>query len=309
MSELAEFMRKEMVRGPIPDGIERLGEAIRQRHPGAVSAILLYGSCRRSVDVAEGLADLLVVVSSYRAAFGTGLLALFNQLLPPNVFYLETGPADRPLRCKYAVVSERQFARRAESRSDHYFWARFCQPLRLVGGDDAAAAAIAGIRARCATSFARRATPLLRQPADACSLWARAMALTYRCELRPEPPENAERLIAHDPSYWQQLTKRLATESPWLQTTGPDGYQTAAGPLRRASTRISWSLRMIAGKAFNLARLFKAAGTFTDGVDYIAWKIERHSGVRIEPTERMRRYPRLAIWGMAWRTWRQGGFR
>jgi hypothetical protein len=34
--------------------------------------------------------------------------------------------------------------------------------------------------------------------------------------------------------------------------------------------------------------------TFDNAVDYVAWKIERHSGYRIEPTPFQRRHPLLA---------------
>lgn len=68
-------------------------------------------------------------------------------------------------------------------------------------------------------------------------------------------------------------------------------------------------VRRLLGKTLNVARLIKAAFTFAGGVDYLLWKVERHSGVRIEPTPFLRRHPLLGIWGVAWRLWRRGGFR
>jgi hypothetical protein len=59
----------------------------------------------------------------------------------------------------------------------------------------------------------------------------------------------------------------------------------------------------------NLARLAKAAFTFSGGVDYIAWKIERHSGHKIEVTPFQRRHPLLAAGPALWRLWRQGVLR
>ena len=53
----------------------------------------------------------------------------------------------------------------------------------------------------------------------------------------------------------------------------------------------------------------KAAFTFNDALDYILWKIERHSGVYVEPTELQRRHPLLFSWGLLWRVYRKGGFR
>jgi hypothetical protein len=63
------------------------------------------------------------------------------------------------------------------------------------------------------------------------------------------------------------------------------------------------------GKAVCLLRLMKAAFTFEGGADYILWKIERHSGVRVEASPFQRRHPLLGGWGLLWRLYRQGAFR
>jgi hypothetical protein len=309
MSALVDFMRHDLDAGPQPEGLDRLVAALREQFGNAMQAVVMYGSCRRKLDAAEGLVDLLVVVSGYRQASGAGLLATLNWLLPPNVFYLEVRQGDKVLRCKYAVISQAQFLRRCSSRMDHYFWARFCQPARLAYEHDHAGDVLALGRARAARSFAQRVAPLVEQPISAHDFWARALSLTYRCELRPEPAGNADRLIAADPDYWPQLSKVLEGEADNGLEHSDQGLSGTASSLQRFNTRLSWQLRRVSGKLFNLARLFKAAGTFTNGIDYIVWKVERHSGVRVEPTERMRRYPRLAAWGLAWRMWRQGGFR
>ena len=309
MKSLFSFMQQDLSAGEIPAGAEALVDKLKLEYGQAMLGVLMYGSCRRKRDASEGLVDLLVIVSNYRAAFGSGAMALANFLLPPNVFYLQAEQQGTTLRCKYAVISLEQFARRARSRIDHYFWARFCQPARLVSGEQATLDALASSRADAAISFARRIAPLVERAETAEQFWVRALSQTYRCELRPEPPDNARRLIEHEPAYWKQLTVLLVSQDIGLKTSGQDLYIGDHGPLRRLGQRLAWFCRRPNGKLFNLARLFKAAGTFSNGIDYIVWKVERHSGVRIEPTERMRRYPRLAAWGLAWRMWREGGFR
>lgn len=309
VNRLADFLRHELDSSPVPDGIEPLRASLQQHYGDAMAGLYLYGSCRRQSSVRDGLVDLLVVVHDYRSAYGLGLLALANWLLPPNVFYLEARDEAGVVRCKYAVISTRQFARRCRSRTDHYFWARFGQPLSRIDSDPEQASAFAVSRAEALESFAERIAPLVREPIAAQDFWVRAMRLTYRCELRPEPPGSARRLIGHDTDYWREVTRRLATRGRLLPTGDDDRFIGKAGPLLRLTTRAGWGLRRIGGKLFNLARLLKAAGTFSNGIDYIVWKVERHSGVRVEPTERMRRYPRLAAWGLVWRMWRAGGFR
>jgi hypothetical protein len=58
-----------------------------------------------------------------------------------------------------------------------------------------------------------------------------------------------------------------------------------------------------------LLRLAKGAFTFVGGVDYLLWKIERHSGVKTTVTAWQRRHPLLAAPGLAWRLYRRGAFR
>jgi hypothetical protein len=53
----------------------------------------------------------------------------------------------------------------------------------------------------------------------------------------------------------------------------------------------------------------KSAFTFQGGVDYIVWKLERHTGIAVEVTPRLRRYPLIFIWPHFWRLYRRGAFR
>jgi len=56
-------------------------------------------------------------------------------------------------------------------------------------------------------------------------------------------------------------------------------------------------------------RLAKAAFTFDGALEYLLWKIHRHSGIYLQPTPRQVRFPLLFAWPLLWRLWRQGAFR
>ncbi len=305
MNALETLMREDLS-GPVPQGLDCLLMPIRQRFGASLLGVLLYGSCRRRARVDEGLVDLLVIVSGYGQAHGRGMAAILNRLLPPNVYYLEAASPGGRLRCKYAVISLDQLSRRLRAPVDLYFWARFTQPCRLVCSLQVGLAEqLAAARAAAATHFAARVSPRLPATVNAIDFWSFALACSYRCELRPERPEAAQGLVEADADYWQRLSAALDPAMP----SGNHGLSESSARIARLRARSGWMVRRVTGKLYNLARLFKAAGTFSQGIDYILWKVERHSGVRIEPTERMRRYPRLAAWGLAWRLWRQRGFR
>ncbi len=84
-------------------------------------------------------------------------------------------------------------------------------------------------------------------------------------------------------------------------------HRVNAGERRGARRR--WRMRRLLGKSLHVLRLMKAAYTFTDGLDYILWKIEKHSGVRATPTPWQRRHPLMAAPALAWRLYRRGAFR
>jgi hypothetical protein len=58
-----------------------------------------------------------------------------------------------------------------------------------------------------------------------------------------------------------------------------------------------------------LARLAKATTTYAGGVDYIAWKINRHAGTAIAVKPWQRRWPILGAIVMLPRLWRRGAIR
>ena len=98
-------------------------------------------------------------------------------------------------------------------------------------------------------------------------------------------------------------------------TTTPSAtarFGEAALPLAhrpRATRRASWRRFRRRGKALTLARLAKATTTYAGGVDYIAWKINRHAGTAIEVRPWQRRWPILGALVMLPRLLRRGAIR
>jgi hypothetical protein len=72
---------------------------------------------------------------------------------------------------------------------------------------------------------------------------------------------------------------------------------------------LAWRVRQVQGKVLSVLRLLKGLLTFENGLDYILWKIERHSGIRMEVSPALRRFPLLAVPVTFWKLFRKGGFR
>lgn len=300
---------------PAPAGLDRLADRLLERYGDAVQAMLFYGSCLRSGDVLDGLVDLYVIVSDYRRAYRRRTLSVANRLLPPNVFYLEVPTPHGVIRSKYAVLSMRDLQRGTSMGWFHsYFWGRFAQPVGLLyARDDPAARQVIGALAQAVLTFIARALPRLPAEFDAAELWQTGLALSYRCELRAEKSGRSAELVAAFRDYYEQLTQAAAAALPYTARTNSDTrpvrYRAEIPPATRRFSRLAWGTRRLQGKALSLLRLGKAVFTFRGGVDYIVWKLERHSGTSIEVPPRVRRYPLLWGWGLLWRLYRRGVFR
>ena len=170
-----------------------LRDALLERYDGAVDAMLFYGSSLRTGDALEGLVDLYLVVDDYRKAYGKSLPALFNRLLPPNVYYLEIEVDGQRVRAKYAVISMRDLQRGTSMRWFHsYLWGRFSQPCGLLYSRNAEAGQqVQKALAQALLTFLTRVLPALPERLDCAAIWQQGLALSYRAELRAEKPERA----------------------------------------------------------------------------------------------------------------------
>lgn len=300
---------------PLAPSVGALTDALRARYGAAMLAVLLYGSClRRTTD--EGLVDLYVLLDDYRHLPETGFRRALHRILPPTVFYLEVPFEGRLVRAKYAVMSLTDFERGTSSRWFHsYLWGRFAQPTGvLYTRDRQGAERVYEALARAIVTFARRVVPMMAPTFDAKELWQRGLRLSYRTELRPERPDAVCRLVEAAPGYYEQATRLVLPLLPFdVRPAGEGGdrdrYHACIGPWRRGACRVAWGIRRVQGKILNLLRLTKGLLTFRGGVDYVLWKVERHSGVRPEIPPRLQHHPWLAKGLVLWRLYRRGAFK
>ena len=309
--ELARLIDRELT-APVPAGAALMAERIRARHGDGVRAIVFYGSCLRLHDDQHSLLDFYVVVDSYWTLGTSRLYAALNALLPPNVYYIKFADRARTIQGKYAVVSLADFARFNSPRTfQPYFWARFAQPCALVyAADTAAAAAVTAALADAVTSFVQHGLPLLPAPCSVRDLWTTQLHMSYGAELRAERAAVAEQLYAAAESRYERVTRAALARLPFTataQTIDQALWVDARCPHRAAA--IAWRVRRYWGKLLSLLRILKSALTQEGSVDYAIWKVERHSGLTIDPSWRQQRHPLLALGEQVWRMYRKGAFR
>ena len=290
MSGLKKLVAEELS-APVDPRVARIAAAIAAKHGAASRAVLFYGSCLRQRELESGMLDFYLIVSDYRGAYGKGWLAAANRLVPPNVFYFE----QEGLASKYAVLSEQDFAHECSPEA----WtvstaARFAQPSRLVWSFDAAS------RERTIEIVSEAAPTLLGwtlsvAPADASALnlWTRAFELTFGAELRAERSGRPAAIVEADPQRYELFSGSMGSV---LGNPGRNGARW-------------WRRKQRHGKLYSIAKLAKASLTFSNGAEYIAWKINRHAGTEIRLKPWQQRHPLRAAITLLPRLLRSGAVR
>lgn len=286
-----------------------MAEAIRAKHGDAVQAFVFYGSGMREADNIEKMLDYYVLTTSYTAIHGRGLKALTSFLIPPSVHFLEaTDKNNQPMSSKYSIVSLSGFLRRASGGArEPMIWARFSQPCLIMNcQSEEIRERLMDALTHAVLHFANEARPLMDGEITPRAFWSRALAESYRTELRAERPlERASEIVERYGDRYDALG--LAA----LGSADDNGQLTLAKPsaISRAATQLSWAMRRFVGKPVTALRVLKAAFTFDGGLDYVLHKLKSHSDVSIEVTPHQRRHPLLWSPVLAWKLWRRGAFR
>lgn len=297
------------------EALDTLVATLRREHGSGISAVLFYGSCLRSNNPFDGIVDLYLVADSYRAVYHSRMRAFLNWFLPPNVFYKEIDMGERVLRVKYNLLSSNSLRRGLSNNRLHsYFWGRFCQPMEVLWSrDNAAFHNVQSHLQQAVTTFLDRVLPRAPATGAVADLWVKGLGLSYAAELRSEAPDRARELVSYALDHYVAVTAAAAPAlrfSMSVTGSGEDARYAATIPnSSRVVSRFGWMLRRVLGKILSVARLLKALLTFDGGLDYAAWKLERHSGQSVEIPDRVRQHPLIFVWPLLWKLYRRGVIR
>ncbi len=289
MSDLKTLIAEEIAQ-PVDPRITGFAASIASDYGEAARAVLFYGSCLRTSELEGQMLDFYLIVSSYEEAYGKSWLVRANRLLPPNVFPVEHGG----LAGKVAILSEEDFAKLNHiSASAVSVWARFAQPSRLVWHADAEARdrAIAAIAAAPVTLF-DMTFPMMEADKQhgMLDLWKRGFELTYSAELRAERKGRPGSVVDAEPDRYARFSPAvMAVISARGEQTGGQAKIVASRP----AIERRWKTLRRNGKLLTLVRLAKASATYAGGIDYLAWKINRHAGTSYEIKPWQRKWPIL----------------
>jgi hypothetical protein len=309
VSDLANLITKELATD-LPPPVKNFAVSVAGKYKNT-AAVLFYGSCLRTGKFWDGLLDFYVLVDDYFEAYGARFPAWGNAFLPPNVYYAEQIGADgRILRCKYAVMTVTDFEHWCSpAKKSPYIWARFAQPCALAWSRDDGAAQRAGQAVQAAVStLVSQTAPALCYPCDLATFWSQIFALTYATEFRAERAGKGVELFDLFSDRYTALTP-LVIEACTLPLQMSENAIQSQAIWPDAAVLSGWSVRAVKGRVHHIFRLLKAAFTFDGGVDYLAWKITRHSGQKVEVTNWQRRHPILGSIGLFFSLKRRGAIR
>jgi hypothetical protein len=266
----------------------RLGEEAGAR------AVLFYGSNLRTGSL-EGVLDFYVLLPG---AAERGLW--------PTVSYREDRQGAPVLRAKIATMHLATFAQAAEGRTlDTTIWARFVQPSALAwAGDPEARTELTQALVAAARTAARLAAAVGPATGTEEDYWAALFRATYRAELRVEPAGRERSILLANPAHFAGLLPLAWAESSVAFETSAEGLRTRLPAAKRQAILRWWRRRRRMGKPLNIVRLIRATATFEGAMRYVAWKVERHTGLPIKVTPLREKYPLLAAPDLAWHLWR-----
>jgi hypothetical protein len=308
--ELVAAVRERVLpREPSPDAA-LIARTIAEAAPGAVAAVVFFGSRKsRARPDPHSAYDLFVVAedpaafygalaASARVRRGPGTLAALQRVLPPNVISLTVDAAGSPARAKCAVVTLRGLRRQTSAeRDDHFFAGRLFQSTEIVyaapGLEDEVVGALAAAHA-LTYDWVR---PWLPARFDVDEYCRTALRVSFGGEIRPEPEGRSDALFEAQAEYLRAvygIFLRALADAGELRAEAPGVYRLARPANARERARVQryfgWS------KVRATARWGKYVVTFDDWLEFIVRKARRHTGEDIVLTERERRMPLVFLW-------------
>lgn len=314
MDTLTAWIEEESTREP-PAEVIALFNSFCNTLPNkdGIRGGLFYGSAFWKTPEPDSIWDIYVLVDRYRDATTSTMIQLMGICLPPNVYYHEAADNDgKIIRGKIALMRLKQFEAHCKGRAiSPQIWARFCQPCRIIATrDDISKQCIIHALSNAVITFHQKTAPWITSPCTIEEFWITGLNRTYASEFRAEKKQRQSLMIESSRTSFIARSKyAFATkEVHTLILEGENIHARFSLVIQRFFRNVS-RVACYISKAQHLLRLMKAVFTFTGGIDYLVYKIERHSGVKLTPTTFQRNHPLIGVWGLFFKGLKNRAFR
>ncbi len=306
---------------------DRFVEHFRGIFGRSLRAVIFYGSCISSVTRStSSMFDFFLVCDRYESFYGNAggrwrkkkrwVHAALNRFLAPNIYEVEV-PAGAALgggvlRCKFCVVSERHLRRETSWEGhDLYHMGRFSKRMglawtaspavheRVIERFVDAAVTVAGL---ALGRLAERPDP--RAPFTPAEFARAVLALSYEGEVRVEASDKVDKIFRSEADHYEEIYGRRILSAlrdgsgrRAVEPAGEDGSMRIALPASETALLARTVQRWLArSRRRGKQRWPKYMFLYENWIDYVIDKIERTKGIRLEPSERDKRWWPIFGW-------------
>jgi len=296
-------------------------------------AVILYGSClNEKLKKPTSIYDFILVCDSYWKFYRKKRYAVLNQVLQPNVHYLEIpspfrnhrspsplGSFNSPegrvrgemLACKYNVLSLEHLKKATSDHArDIFILGRLGKRVGIVyAKDEAALDSIASCILSAMCLNLAFLLPTLPGQVALDDLIIRLLSMSYAGDFRIERETKVEELFEVEKDFYRYtygwLTEKARDNGLPLVREGKTCSSLLSPEERERRNRQTVSF-LRRSRRRSVYRWPKALMTFGNYLDYLLTKVERSTGQRIELTKWERRFPLILGWKHFFRLKRQG---
>jgi hypothetical protein len=270
---------------------ERLERFVSHLKNDSVRAIVFYGSLLSDATrTPTSFHDFYVIVDSLADYHARVRDRLVGRVLPPSIYYRQFGD---DLRCKYCVLTTAQFEHEMSPRAaDIHNVGRFSKRVAVLWTQDQATydLIVDGCLA-AARTLRPHALALLPAEFTLDDFIRTLLRLSYLGEQRVAEDTKVDSLFAAERDHYRKFYGAILAEAG-LERSG-DAYrqpEPTAADRKRTERFLARSRRR--GKM----RWPKYIVTVDNWLEIALAKVERHHGVKVELTEREKRWPLIFGW-------------
>jgi len=306
--------------------VQEFSRYFKENFGDSLLAVILYGSClNEKLKKPTSIYDFILVCDSYWKFYRKKRYAVLNQILQPNVHYLEIpspsrfpsphrgagGVRGNMLACKYNVISLEHLKKATSNRArDIFIFGRLGKRVGIVyAKDEAALDAIAScIHSAMCTNLAFL-LPTLPDKVSLDDLIIRLLSMSYAGDFRIERETKVEELFEAEKDFYRYaygwLTEKARDNGLPLVREG-NTCRALFSPEERERRNQQTLSFLRRSRRRSVYRWPKGLMTFGNYLDYLLTKVERSTGQRIELTKWERRFPLILGWKHFFRLKRQG---
>lgn len=292
-----------------------------KKHPKGLLAVCAYGSkLSDMLTTPTSFYDFYLICDNYSRFYKSKFHALWNSFLPPNVYYLSLGKSgfSSPIQsCKYCVISLAHLKKEVGQRTkDFYHLGRFSKRQGIVWvAYPEIIDELVDVYLQAAQSILHWALKDLPSVFTLEELAKKCLMLSYEGEVRiEEAPKKVKAIFEAEREYYMRLFSSLISDMACgirrdIYQVDENTYEMRLTKSQMARQRTELARLKKRSKRRAQMRWPKQMLTVENWQDIILSKLERTWGVKLNLTEKQKKFWWVYGWKYFFKFKREGKFR